>query len=190
MHLIPCVLFYIFYYIIRRPPRSTLFPYTTLFRSQGNLQYTYGSGSSIRLTGVTNGTQQRFYPGTNIADPALFSGQHTWQRLAVLNWSHQVTRAADRALNVNLNLSWQRHRSIAGPLDPASDIETRDPTMGIELKSLQFDGLAGFPFPITDEIVRNIRTNNPDGLKVPLLNRTDLNNVQAGRLNHYWHQAG
>jgi len=164
--------------------------WTTVTQLQGNLQYTYGSGSSIRLTGVTNGTQQRFYPGTNIADPALFSGQHTWQRLAVLNWSHQVTRAADRALNVNLNLSWQRDRSIAGPLDPASDIETRDPTMGIELKSLQFDGLAGFPFPITDEIVRNIRTNNPDGLKVPLLNRTDLNNVQAGRLNPYGLQAG
>src|SRR5437763_16979083 len=26
---------YIFFFIIRRPPRSTLFPYTTLFRSQG-----------------------------------------------------------------------------------------------------------------------------------------------------------
>src|SRR5438046_4793382 len=26
--------------MIRRPPRSTLFPYTTLFRSQGNLPYT------------------------------------------------------------------------------------------------------------------------------------------------------
>src|SRR5438309_8605546 len=27
--------FYVFYSMIRRPPRSTLFPYTTLFRSQG-----------------------------------------------------------------------------------------------------------------------------------------------------------
>ena len=26
---------YIFFLMIRRPPRSTLFPYTTLFRSQG-----------------------------------------------------------------------------------------------------------------------------------------------------------
>src|SRR3712207_9101117 len=28
-------LFYFFFLMIRRPPRSTLFPYTTLFRSQG-----------------------------------------------------------------------------------------------------------------------------------------------------------
>src|SRR2546427_11060578 len=27
--------------MIRRPPRSTLFPYTTLFRSQANLENTY-----------------------------------------------------------------------------------------------------------------------------------------------------
>src|SRR5690242_21308473 len=29
------VLFYFFFLMIRRPPRSTLFPYTTLFRSMG-----------------------------------------------------------------------------------------------------------------------------------------------------------
>jgi hypothetical protein len=170
----------------RRRPMN----WTTEVQLQGNLQYTYGSGSSVRLTGVANGTQQRFFPGSSIADPALFRGQHTWQRLAVLNWSHQVTRAADRALNVNVNLSWGRDRAITGPLDPTSEIDSRDPTMGIELKSLQFNGLAGFPFPITDDIVRNIRTNNPAGLKVPLLNRDDLNNVQACRCNPYGLQAG
>src|SRR3712207_9002610 len=29
---------YVFFLMIRRPPRSTLFPYTTLFRSEGGLQ--------------------------------------------------------------------------------------------------------------------------------------------------------
>src|SRR2546425_2530366 len=28
--------------MIRRPPRSTLFPYTTLFRSRGDLERTFG----------------------------------------------------------------------------------------------------------------------------------------------------
>src|SRR5947199_8126206 len=32
-HLLFPTLFYFFFLIIRRPPRSTLFPYTTLFRS-------------------------------------------------------------------------------------------------------------------------------------------------------------
>src|SRR5271167_5103552 len=30
------ILFLFFFLMIRRPPRSTLFPYTTLFRSEGN----------------------------------------------------------------------------------------------------------------------------------------------------------
>src|SRR5437762_13694205 len=35
----PVTLFsFFFFLLIRRPPRSTLFPYTTLFRSQGTLE--------------------------------------------------------------------------------------------------------------------------------------------------------
>src|ERR1035437_10991976 len=33
----PCQFVFFFFLMIRRPPRSTLFPYTTLFRSVGNL---------------------------------------------------------------------------------------------------------------------------------------------------------
>src|SRR3989441_4101008 len=33
MHQLKVALFYFFFLMIRRPPRSTLFPYTTLFRS-------------------------------------------------------------------------------------------------------------------------------------------------------------
>src|SRR5437879_13270041 len=43
------VLFFCFFFLMmRRPPRSTLFPYTTLFRSSGiwlECQMPYGSGS-------------------------------------------------------------------------------------------------------------------------------------------------
>src|SRR5438477_11901978 len=34
-----------FFFIIRRPPRSTLFPYTTLFRSEPRAPSLHGSGS-------------------------------------------------------------------------------------------------------------------------------------------------
>ncbi len=92
--------------------RRRAMDWTTLTELQGNLQYTYGTGSSVRLTGLANGTQQRFYPGTDIADPARYTGQHTWQRLAVLNWNHQVTRSSDRALSFNVNLSWGRVAAV------------------------------------------------------------------------------
>jgi len=38
-----CLPFFFFFLMIRRPPRSTLFPYTTLFRSVGNRYPTAGN---------------------------------------------------------------------------------------------------------------------------------------------------
>src|SRR5712691_12147435 len=35
-------IFFFFFLMIRRPPRSTLFPYTTLFRSLGDLAQRFG----------------------------------------------------------------------------------------------------------------------------------------------------
>src|SRR5256885_13734958 len=38
-HLAPRLVLFFFFLMIRRPPRSTLFPYTTLFRSQRDHQH-------------------------------------------------------------------------------------------------------------------------------------------------------
>src|SRR2546430_11844933 len=53
-----------FFLIIRPPPRSTLFPYTTLFRSRLALLFTAGSAAILVLAGVLiyldlNGELQR-----------------------------------------------------------------------------------------------------------------------------------
>src|SRR5258707_15385930 len=42
-------LFYFFFLMIRRPPRSTLFPYTTLFRSTGSLSMPRREAAYIAL---------------------------------------------------------------------------------------------------------------------------------------------
>src|SRR5438046_6233614 len=49
---VPCIPF--FFFMIRRPPRSTLFPYTTLFRSGGRPSRPYG-GSGASAGGVPPG---------------------------------------------------------------------------------------------------------------------------------------
>src|SRR2546430_5938945 len=49
--------------MIRRPPRSTLFPYTTLFRSQAN----GGSGPRGRFS------EYRLGPAGNSSSPSLFA---------------------------------------------------------------------------------------------------------------------
>src|SRR2546428_14173111 len=45
-----CVLFHLFFFflMIRRPPRSTLFPYTTLFRSNGTRIHVEKLGGAVR----------------------------------------------------------------------------------------------------------------------------------------------
>src|SRR5947209_13627655 len=45
----------LFFLMIRRPPRSTLFPYTTLFRSPEGWQHRCGSGCGMRSTGGAGG---------------------------------------------------------------------------------------------------------------------------------------
>src|SRR5260221_2409628 len=48
MHLM-CMIYFFFFLMIRRPPRSTLFPYTTLFRSRGRHGLASGAVSSQPL---------------------------------------------------------------------------------------------------------------------------------------------
>ncbi len=155
---------------------------------QGKLQYNYGSGSTVSLTGLATGDQSRDFPSRNIGNPAEYRGRHSWRRMGVLNWNHQVSRTAEQALSVQLNLSWQRDRYLEGPLDAASELETRDPTMGIQFKSLKFGGnLDVIPFPLDDQYIRDLRTNS--GTRLPLLNRTDLADAQNFRLNPYGLEA-
>src|SRR3712207_9454588 len=51
--------FFIFFLMIRRPPRSTLFPYTTLFRSD-HLSYLKGEGVEIAAAGAAADYAKRF----------------------------------------------------------------------------------------------------------------------------------
>ena len=149
----------------------------------GKLSYSYGSGSSVAFTGVASGQQGRFTPGAVIGDPALYSGWHSWQRLAVLNLNHSFFKSAEHELALNVNVSWGQNDSINSPLDPATEIATRSPALGIDFSNLNFDGFGAMPFPITDQIIRNIRSNA--GLRVPNLQETDLRDRQPYRLNPY-----
>src|SRR5437868_13892364 len=51
-----CYDLYFFFLMIRRPPRSTLFPYTTLFRSLCGANGVMGLYGCIALKDITDGT--------------------------------------------------------------------------------------------------------------------------------------
>jgi hypothetical protein len=163
---------------IRRP-----MDWSSSIQLQSKLQYTYGSGSSVALTGLASGDQQRFTPGRNLGNPSIYRGTHAWTRMAILNLNHQVSRSAERSLAINANLSYARDRAINAPLDPTSEAETRDPALGLQFGGLRFAGLDNFPFPITDQIIRDQRTNS--GTRgVPLFGAVpDV--TQSGRVNPF-----
>src|SRR3712207_1275068 len=56
-----------FFLMIRRPPRSTLFPYTTLFRSEGN-------GTDEELTMSLVGTNAKVSVGSKVVTAASLGG--------------------------------------------------------------------------------------------------------------------
>src|SRR5258708_24905517 len=80
--------------MIRRPPRSTLFPYTTLFRSAVGASLSCGLHSRDQLQGVFQGP---LLEGSALAEPgtvqavALAAGlKHADRKSTRLNSSHQI----------------------------------------------------------------------------------------------------
>src|SRR5438094_5577162 len=60
----------IFFLMIRRPPRSTLFPYTTLFRSQGDVLATDNNTVGMGDAGIKSAIQ-----GSNVPNPRALNGR-------------------------------------------------------------------------------------------------------------------
>src|SRR3712207_7737421 len=63
-----------FFLMIRRPPRSTLFPYTTLFRSSTPVQHRRGPGCDTGPAVCRAGPRPQARPA---ADPVGRSEEHT-----------------------------------------------------------------------------------------------------------------
>ena len=157
--------------------------WSTSNRGQAKLLYTYGRGSSISLTTAISEWQQRQWPGTVVADPLLYTGSRLRSRLAVVNLSQSLGRLLEHPLWLTANVALGSDRSMAGTLDPASQVATQSPALGIEMHSLQFAAMDAIPFPVTDALVRNIRTYS--GLRVPYLYENQRSNGGLPRLNPY-----
>ena len=182
--------------------------WNTIYQTTLKLAYTYGSGSNVSLTGLAANNERRLYPGhllvnssaqnsagNNIGDPALYAGTALWSRLAVLNWNQSVFKAAERQLSLNVNLSYGQDNRVTGRLDPTYETETRSPTGGLSFKGMTFTGFGDMPFPITDQIITNVRLHQ--GMTVPYVGRSDLTATQPYRMNPYglsategWYTSG
>ena len=167
---------------LRRP-----MDWSTSRRVQGKVQYAYGAGggggSTLSITWLGSDVQQRFFPGQAMMDPALYGGAWAWSTIGIVNWRQQLGAFRGGPLALDVNMSIGSDRAISGPLAAESEVATREPYLGIAFETLRFTGPDVLPLPVTDRLVRNIRTNT--GLRVPYLNRVDLANRQPYRLNPY-----
>src|SRR3712207_7154510 len=67
-----------FFLMIRRPPRSTLFPYTTLFRSNRSPQATLNASPSTAAAGASNASMFACTTlPTNVKSREVRSEEHT-----------------------------------------------------------------------------------------------------------------
>lgn len=134
----------------------------TTYAVSGKLNYTYGTGSRVSLSVANSrfhGHSQPFIVGyINNLSSGMLRGFSNRNRLATLNWTQNLSKSAERALALDVALSYQQDRTINGPLTPESDLSTRDPFGGFILKGMNFD--YDFDnFPITEQLINNIRRN-------------------------------
>src|SRR5258708_17927567 len=79
--------------MIRRPPRSTLFPYTTLFRSQNNIRVNCvvpGAIDTPLLRGSINDSPDPAGTEAFLGSKSVFGRMGTDRKSTRLNSSHQI----------------------------------------------------------------------------------------------------
>ncbi|MDH4347681.1 MAG: TonB-dependent receptor, partial [Gemmatimonadota bacterium] len=111
------------------------------YRTNGKLQYTFGAGNKVSFSAIrSQGNTRTFSYGSAEVASRLLGTVNTNNSL-ILNWTQNLSKSADRALALDVYGSYQWDESVNGPLNPATEQDTRDPMGGFIIKplDLQFD---------------------------------------------------
>ena len=175
-----------------RVPQSN----TSAYQLSGKLNYTYGTGSRIAFTTLASQSQGRVF---NYGDMYNFAaagpgvnrvGQRAWNRVFTLNWIHNLSKTAERALALDVALSYQQDRYIQSPLEYDPEVGT----LGFFIKPMPLQW--NFEtFPLTDQLFENYRTNS--GTRTPYnldirdtYEETDAIRNNAYGLSSYFSESG
>jgi hypothetical protein len=143
-------------------------PYTPLstYELAAKLAYSYGSGSRVSLSYLRSQTQERAFDYANLYNTQSLFGTRDWSDVLTLTWTPNLRRSAERALALEVYLSYQQNRSISSPLTRESELATRAPFGGYLFRPLGF--LFGFDnFPLDRDLVDNIRFDRPGSRRTP-----------------------
>jgi hypothetical protein len=155
------------------------YDWATDLRLHGKVLVPIGAATTLAVTGLVNEQQERFFPGRFALAPGLYEGARVSTRILIGNWRQQL----GGALSLHVNAAISSFGNASGPLDPVFEAKTRDPSLGITLETLRFNGADSIATPLPERIIRNIRVNS--GLRVPYLNQTQFQPGQPTRNNPF-----
>ena len=120
----------------------------------------------------------------NTLSTGLQRGFNNRNRLATLNWTQNLSKSAERALALDVALSYQQDRTIQSPLTVESDLGTRDPFMGFIMEGMDFE--YDFDnFPVDQALIDNIRRNQGRITPIDVANPSNYFMVDQLRNNAY-----
>jgi outer membrane receptor for ferrienterochelin and colicin len=161
----------------------------TLYQASGKLNYSYGTGSRVSLSLATSRNHGHTFPFivsyiNNLALPSSDRGFLNRNYFATLGWTQNLSKSSERALALDMALSFQQDKTINSPLTTESDLSTRSPFGGFIIKPMHF--LFDFDnFPITDALINNVRENQGRITPVDVNNASSFNLVDELRNNAY-----
>jgi hypothetical protein len=134
----------------------------TQYSGTAKLNYTYGTGSRLSFSlGQSRFQGHRFdFIISHIGrlSAGISRGFSDQSRLATLTWVQNLSRSAERALALDLALSYQQDRTLDGPITNASRISSWSPWGGFLLKPLDF--VYDFEnFPVDEALIDRVRRN-------------------------------
>ena len=162
------------------------------YQLTGKLNYTFGTGSRIALTALSSQFEGRTFrenldvAGRFLTYGALSTPQNlpafrNWSNVLTLNWTQNLTRSTERALALDVYLSYQTDRTINGTMTSESELNTRDPFGGFMIKPIDF--LFNFDnFPLDDSLLNNYRQNIAGSRRSPY----NLENTAQYALTDEW----
>ena len=171
----------------------------TIGTGNASLLWTYGSGSRLRLSGVTSVNQYRNTPTIDLYNPSNQTGSRITQTSWTLNWNQNLARSAERAMALDFYASYQNDHSQTGVLTRESELDSRDPTGGFLLSPLKFlvDFNSTHDVTIAGTTYRGVHWLDDKQIQclqagqaacqdlAPFLDRNDLISAQPYRMNPY-----
>jgi carboxypeptidase family protein/TonB-dependent receptor-like protein len=167
--------------------------------ANAKLQYTYGSGSRVSVSALASSARARVLPLTQLYNPSAYIDTSRTSYAGILNWTQNLSRSAERAMALDLNVSYQIDKQLVGPLTRQSELDSRDPFGGFMLKPLDhlFDFNYRHTVKIQDSTYQNVGLLDDIQIQciqagegscrddVPFLQRGDLDAAQPYRMNPY-----